>query len=81
MIKLVGMLLGLGFAIFVMPKMAKNSIAAKYHKSGVAFAEESRLPALGSARFRADSCNFKSTRAAHSGKLAKINCRNIQASN
>ncbi len=74
--KLLGIGLGVLFAVIVMPKLAKMSLAAKYPKGGMAYAAESKPEKA------INTCTDVRSKANNLGQVVlKIKCRNEMPSN
>lgn len=74
--KLLGVIIGVLFTMIVLPKLAKMSFAAKYRKSGVAYAAEA------SPEKAVNSCSDVSTTGTSLGQVAlKIKCRGEMPAN
>lgn len=68
--KLLGLIIGVLFAMIIMPKLAKMSFAAKYRKAGVAYAAEANADRT------INSCSDVGTTTSNLGQVAlKIKCR------
>ncbi|MBC7658728.1 MAG: hypothetical protein H7249_03385 [Chitinophagaceae bacterium] len=70
---MVPMILGFLFAVFILPRFANMSLAAKYRKTGIAFADEKEV--------NHTSCTSnESSSASITEVISKMKCRKQAAS-
>ena len=71
--KFLGVIIGVLFAIIIMPKLAKMSFAAKYGKAGIAYAASGK---------GINNCSDVGPTASNLGQVAlKIKCRSERPAN